>query len=185
MRKSAVSKYLSMIAKRGGEARARTLTAEQRKAIATKASKAAATARKRKAKERRAKAAEKIPAEQPRQGAKKGAKARWRKDRKTREAAAESVPAQPTPEDPDSALVTSELVEGVHLAMERNMILPFELHVIGADDLGCRLVCERDGDGRLMLRDMPLTTAKLPTRFPVAATLTDSRGRTLELTITA
>jgi len=52
MRKSAVSKYLSMIAKRGGEARARTLTAEQRKAIATKASKAAAAARRRKAKER-------------------------------------------------------------------------------------------------------------------------------------
>ena len=44
-----------MIAKRGGEARARTLTAEQRKAIATKASKAAAVARKRKAKEKGAK----------------------------------------------------------------------------------------------------------------------------------
>src|SRR5437667_12611976 len=36
-----------MIVKHGGEARARTLTAEQRKAIATKASKAAAAARKR------------------------------------------------------------------------------------------------------------------------------------------
>ncbi len=107
-----------------------------RKAIATKASKAAALARKRKAKERRAKTGEKIPAEQRRQGAKKATKARSRKDKKTCEAATQSAPAQPTSDDTDSALVTSELVEGVHLAMERNMILPFELHVIGADDLG-------------------------------------------------
>src|SRR6266700_3440790 len=114
MRKSAVSKYLSMIAKRGGEARARTLTAEQRKAIATKASKAAALARKRKAKERRAKTGEKIPAEQRRQGAKKAAGARWRKDKKNREEAGESTlqsePTQLTSEDEtDRALVTSQL----------------------------------------------------------------------------
>jgi len=50
MGKSAVSKYLSTIAKRGGEARAKSLTADERKVIATKASKAAAEARKRKAK---------------------------------------------------------------------------------------------------------------------------------------
>src|SRR5216683_1859616 len=128
MRKSAVSKYLSMIAKRGGEARARTLTAEQRKAIATKASKAAAVARKRKAKERGAKTAEKIPAEQRRQGAKKAAGAPWRKDKNNREEPGESTiqsePTQLTSEDEtDSALVTSQLVEGVHLAMERNMTL--------------------------------------------------------------
>ncbi len=87
MRKSVVSKYLSMIAKRGGEARARTLTAEQRKAIATKASRAAAAARKRKAKEKGAKTGEKIPAEQHRQGTQKAAKVRRRKDKKTHEAA--------------------------------------------------------------------------------------------------
>jgi len=49
MGKSAVSKYLAAIAKRGGEARAKSLTAEERRAIATKASKAAAKARTRKA----------------------------------------------------------------------------------------------------------------------------------------
>jgi len=54
MGRSAISKYLSAIAKRGGEARAKSLTADERKAIATKASKAAAKARTRKAKERKA-----------------------------------------------------------------------------------------------------------------------------------
>src|SRR5438128_10610088 len=197
MRKSAVSKYLSMIAKRGGEARARTLTAEQRKAIATKASKAAAVARKRKAKEKGAKTGEKIPAEQRRQGAKKAAGARWRKDKKNREEAGESTlqsePTQLTSEDEtDRALVTSQLKEGIHLAMERNMILPFQLDVTGADDdLVCRLLCEKNGEreGWLRLRDMPdmpLSNTKLMTaRFPMTATLTDSRGRTLELMITA
>jgi len=116
MRKSAVSKYLSMIAKRGGEARARTLTAEQRKAIATKASKAAAAARKRKAKERRAKTGEKIPAEQRRQGAKKAAgRAHWCKDKKKREEAGEStIQSEPTQltseEETDRALVRSQLI---------------------------------------------------------------------------
>jgi len=55
MGQSAISKYLSAIAKRGGEARARSLTADERRAIATKASKAAAKVRTQKAKERRAK----------------------------------------------------------------------------------------------------------------------------------
>jgi hypothetical protein len=50
MGNSAVSAYLSMIAKRGGEARAKALTHKQRKAIAVKASKAAAKARTLKAK---------------------------------------------------------------------------------------------------------------------------------------
>jgi hypothetical protein len=49
MGRSAISKYLSAIAKRGGEARAKSLTAAERKAIATKASKAAAKARRTKA----------------------------------------------------------------------------------------------------------------------------------------
>src|SRR5438552_1014690 len=196
MRKSAVSKYLSMIAKRGGEARARTLTAQQRKAIATKASKAAAAARRRKAKERRAKVAEKISPEQRRQGVKKAAAARWRKDKKNREEAGEStIQSEPTrltsEEETDSALVKSQLVEGVHLAMERNMILPFQLHVTGADDdLVCRLLCEKNGEreGWLRLRDMPdmpLSNTKLMTaRFPMTATFTDSRGGTLQMTIT-
>jgi len=186
-----------MIAKRGGEARARTLTAEQRKAIATKASKAAAVARKRKAKERRAKTGEKIPAEQPRRGGKTAGGARWRKDKKNREEAGEStIQSEPTTgltseEETDSALVTSQLVEGVHLAMERNMILPFQLHVTGADDdLVCRLWCEKNGEreGWLRLRDMPdmpLSNTKLMTaRFPMTATLTDGGGRTLQMTIT-
>jgi hypothetical protein len=50
MGRSAISKYLSAIAKRGGEARAESLTSDERKAIAIKASKAAAKARTRKAK---------------------------------------------------------------------------------------------------------------------------------------
>jgi hypothetical protein len=57
MGRSAISKYLSVIAKRGGEARAKSLTADERKAIATKASKAAAKARTRAARERKAKSA--------------------------------------------------------------------------------------------------------------------------------
>ena len=171
-------------------------TAEQRKAIATKASKAAAVARRRKAKERGAKTGEKIPAEQRRQGAKKAAGARWRKDKNNREEAGEStIQSEPTQltseeEETNSALVKSQLVEGVHLAMERNMILPFQLHVTGADDdLVCRLLCEKNGEreGWLRLRDMqdmPLSNTKLKTaRFPMTATLTDSRGGTLELTI--
>jgi hypothetical protein len=48
-----IRKVRSELAKLGGHARARALTAQQRKAIATKASKAAARARTRKAKERK------------------------------------------------------------------------------------------------------------------------------------
>ena len=114
-----------MIAKRGGEARARTLTAEQRKAIATKASKAAAAARKRKAKERRAKAAEKIHAEQRRQGAKK-AGVRRRKDKKKSEESGESTiqsePTQLTSEE--DTRILDLLTRVVHSAKRRNMVLP-------------------------------------------------------------
>jgi hypothetical protein len=52
MDKSLLSKYLSEIGKKGGKARLRTMTAEQRQVIARKASKAAAEARKRKAKQK-------------------------------------------------------------------------------------------------------------------------------------
>jgi hypothetical protein len=55
MAKSLLSKYLSKLGRRGGKARLKTMTAEQRRAIAVKASKAAAKARTRKAKERKAK----------------------------------------------------------------------------------------------------------------------------------
>ena len=51
---SLLSKYLSELGRKGGKARLKTMTAEQRREIATKASKAAAKARARKAKERRA-----------------------------------------------------------------------------------------------------------------------------------
>jgi len=50
-----VAKVLAEIGRRGGRARAKALTAKQRKEIATKASKAAAKVRTRKAKERKAK----------------------------------------------------------------------------------------------------------------------------------
>jgi hypothetical protein len=50
-----VAKVLAEIGRRGGLARAKALTAKQRKEIATKASKAAAKVRTRKAKERKAK----------------------------------------------------------------------------------------------------------------------------------
>jgi hypothetical protein len=46
-------KFLSDMARRGGEARAKKMTAEERKKSAIKASKAAARARTRKAKERK------------------------------------------------------------------------------------------------------------------------------------
>lgn len=48
-----VTKVLAEIGRRGGQARAKALTAKERKAIATKASRAAAKARTRKAKERK------------------------------------------------------------------------------------------------------------------------------------
>jgi hypothetical protein len=51
---SPVLKFLKEIGSRGGQARAKALSARQRKEIATKASKAAAKARTRKAKERKA-----------------------------------------------------------------------------------------------------------------------------------
>ena len=51
---SPISEYLKQIGRRGGQARAKALTAKERRAIATKASKAAADARSRKAKERKA-----------------------------------------------------------------------------------------------------------------------------------
>ena len=49
-----IRKVRSELAREGGQARAKALTAKERKAIATKASKAAAKARTRKAKERKA-----------------------------------------------------------------------------------------------------------------------------------
>ena len=48
MVKSFISKYLAKIGRRGGKARLKTMTPEERRAIATKASKAAAESRKRK-----------------------------------------------------------------------------------------------------------------------------------------
>jgi hypothetical protein len=50
---NAVTKYLSSIGRKGGKARLRTMTAEQRREIATRASKAAAVARTKKARQRR------------------------------------------------------------------------------------------------------------------------------------
>jgi hypothetical protein len=47
-------KFLTEIGRRGGQARAKALSAKQRKEIATKASRAAAVARKHKAKEKKA-----------------------------------------------------------------------------------------------------------------------------------
>ena len=44
MKKSPLSKYLSELGRKGGKARMKTMTAEQRREIATKASKAAAKA---------------------------------------------------------------------------------------------------------------------------------------------
>jgi hypothetical protein len=52
MDKSLLSKYLSELGRRGGKARMKTMTAEQRRSIATKASKAAAKARSAKAKKK-------------------------------------------------------------------------------------------------------------------------------------
>ena len=49
----AIQKVLAEIGRRGGQARAKALTPKERKAIATKASKAAAKARTKKAKARR------------------------------------------------------------------------------------------------------------------------------------
>jgi hypothetical protein len=46
--KPLISKYFAEIGRRGGKARLKTMTPEQRRAIATKASKAAAESRKRK-----------------------------------------------------------------------------------------------------------------------------------------
>jgi hypothetical protein len=46
----AVSQYLSQIGRRGGKARLKTMTPEQRRAVALKASKAAAIARTKRAK---------------------------------------------------------------------------------------------------------------------------------------
>jgi hypothetical protein len=56
MHDSPVLAFLSEIGKRGGLARAKVLTAKERKAIATKASVAAARARTKKAAERKTKA---------------------------------------------------------------------------------------------------------------------------------
>ncbi|HEY4930054.1 MAG TPA: hypothetical protein VII23_00655 [Terriglobales bacterium] len=55
MSDSRISKYLSEIGRRGGKARMKTMTAEERQAIAKKASKAAAKVRTKKAAERRKK----------------------------------------------------------------------------------------------------------------------------------
>jgi hypothetical protein len=54
MKDDPIAKLWSEFARRGGRARAKALTAKQRKEIATKASKAAAKVRTRKAKERKA-----------------------------------------------------------------------------------------------------------------------------------
>ena len=50
-----LSRYFSMLGKKGGKARFAKMTAEERKAFNTKASKAAAKARSKKAKERKKK----------------------------------------------------------------------------------------------------------------------------------
>jgi hypothetical protein len=49
----AIKKVLAEIGRRGGQARAKALSAKERKAIATKASKAAAKARRQKARARK------------------------------------------------------------------------------------------------------------------------------------
>jgi hypothetical protein len=54
MSRSLLSKYLSELGRRGGKARLKTMTAEERRRVAIKASKAAAKARALKAKERKA-----------------------------------------------------------------------------------------------------------------------------------
>ncbi|MGH9545328.1 MAG: hypothetical protein ACRD23_08940 [Terriglobales bacterium] len=54
MDRSLLSKYLAELGRKGGKARLRTMSAEERKASARKASKAAAKARTQKAKERKA-----------------------------------------------------------------------------------------------------------------------------------
>jgi conjugal transfer/entry exclusion protein len=51
----AVSQYLSQIGRKGGKARLRTMTPEQRRAVALKASKAAAAARTKRAKRKKSK----------------------------------------------------------------------------------------------------------------------------------
>jgi hypothetical protein len=53
MKKSPLSKYLSELGRKGGKARLKTMTAERRREIATKASRAAAKARTLRAKERK------------------------------------------------------------------------------------------------------------------------------------
>jgi hypothetical protein len=50
MEGSAVSRYMSEIGRKGGKARLKTMTADERRRIALKASKAAAAARTKKAK---------------------------------------------------------------------------------------------------------------------------------------
>lgn len=54
MDQEAVRKVMSELGKRGGAARAKSLTAKERQAIALKASKAAAAARTKKAKQKKA-----------------------------------------------------------------------------------------------------------------------------------
>lgn len=53
MDEEVIKKVRSELARQGGQARAKALSAKRRKEIATKASKAAAEARKRKAKEKK------------------------------------------------------------------------------------------------------------------------------------
>lgn len=55
MDKNLLSKYLAELGRKGGKARLTKMTAEQRRAIAKKASRAAAKARSRKAKQKKAK----------------------------------------------------------------------------------------------------------------------------------
>jgi hypothetical protein len=53
MDKADISRYMADVGRKGGKARLKTMTAEQRRASARKASKAAAAARTKKAKERK------------------------------------------------------------------------------------------------------------------------------------
>jgi hypothetical protein len=53
MDKADVSKYMAEVGRKGGKARLKTMTPEQRRASARKASKAAAEARKKKAREKK------------------------------------------------------------------------------------------------------------------------------------
>lgn len=52
MKKADISRYMAEVGRKGGKARLKTMTPEQRQAVARKASKAAAAARTKKAKKK-------------------------------------------------------------------------------------------------------------------------------------